>query len=154
MEKSKKILSINEIKKGLIEMNNKKLLADVISNLRSLSNSLEAFVDAIDEEEVVVVEANTMQGSATEEFMENEEMKNEEVEQEEIKEKIKEEIKGKTKKEYTLEDLRSILAVKSQNGFTLEIKKIIEKYGGIKLSDIDPSYYADVANEAEVLGDE
>lgn len=135
-------------------MNNKKLLADVISNLRSLSNSLEAFVDAIDEEEVVVVEANTMQGSATEEFMENEEMKNEEVEQEEIKEKIKEEIKGKTKKEYTLEDLRSILAVKSQNGFTLEIKKIIEKYGGIKLSDIDPSYYADVANEAEVLGDE
>lgn len=62
----------------------------------------------------------------------------------------------KSKKEknevYTLEDVRGVLAEKSQSGLTADVKKLIIKYGGSKLSDIDPSKYADIIKEAEVLG--
>lgn len=43
---------------------------------------------------------------------------------------------------------------KSQNGFTAEVKGLIEKYGGAKLSDIVPTHYADIIKDAEVLGNE
>ena len=52
----------------------------------------------------------------------------------------------------TLEDIRAVLAVKSQNGMTAEVKGLITKYGGSKLSDVDPKHYADIIRDAEVLG--
>ena len=52
----------------------------------------------------------------------------------------------------TLEDVRAVLAVKSQNGMTAEVKGLITKYGGSKLSDVDPKHYADIIRDAEVLG--
>lgn len=51
-----------------------------------------------------------------------------------------------------LEDVRAVLAVKSQNGLTAEVKGLITKYGGTKLSDVDPAHYADIIKAAEVLG--
>ena len=54
----------------------------------------------------------------------------------------------------TLEDVRAVLAVKSQNGMTAEVKGLITKYGGSKLSDVDPKHYADIIRDAEVLGNE
>ena len=51
-----------------------------------------------------------------------------------------------------LEKVRSILAEKSQAGFTAEVRAIITKHGANRLSEIDPSEYADVIKEAEVLG--
>lgn len=51
-----------------------------------------------------------------------------------------------------LKDVRAVLAVKSQNGMTAEVKGLISKYGGSKLSDIDPKHYADIIRDAEVLG--
>lgn len=57
-------------------------------------------------------------------------------------------------KVYTLEDVRGVLAEKSQNGLTSEVKGLITKFGGSKLSDIDPSNYEAIIKEAEVLGNE
>lgn len=60
----------------------------------------------------------------------------------------------KKAKIYTLEDVRGVLAEKSQNGLTSEVKGLIAKFGGSKLSDIDPSNYEAIIKEAEVLGNE
>lgn len=51
-----------------------------------------------------------------------------------------------------LEDVHAVLAVKSQNGMTAEVKGLITKCGGSKLSDVDPKHYADIIRDAEVLG--
>ena len=52
----------------------------------------------------------------------------------------------------SLADVRAVLAVKTQNGMTAEVKGLITKYGGTKLSDVDPKHYADIIRDAEVLG--
>ena len=62
--------------------------------------------------------------------------------------------KKKKAKVYTFEDVRGVLAEKSQNGLTSEVKGLIAKFGGSKLSDIDPSNYEAIIKEAEVLGNE
>lgn len=51
----------------------------------------------------------------------------------------------------TLEHLRGVLAEKSREGYTAKIRALIEKYGATKLSDIDPSKYADLLVEAEAF---
>jgi len=115
-------------------MSKVKLLLDVISDVRSLADSLQAVADAITVNESTTVDATPTQDPVKEE-----------------KQPIK---KNAAKKEYTLEDVRGILAIKSQNGLTAEVKGLIEKYGGTKLSDIDPTHYADIMKDAEVLGNE
>ena len=52
-------------------------------------------------------------------------------------------------KEYTLEDVRAVLAEKSRNGHTEAVKELIAKYGADRLSAIDPSKYAALMAEAE-----
>lgn len=52
----------------------------------------------------------------------------------------------------TLEDVRNLLAEKSNSGFTLEVKQLIAKFGGDRLSDINPSNYAALIKEAEAIG--
>ena len=51
-----------------------------------------------------------------------------------------------------LEKVRSVLAQKSQAGFTAEVRAIIQKYGASCLSEIDPKDYKAVLADAEVLG--
>ena len=51
----------------------------------------------------------------------------------------------------TLEKVRGILAEKSRDGHTKEVRAIIEKFGADKLSEIDPKDYEAVLKEAEVL---
>lgn len=62
--------------------------------------------------------------------------------------------KKEKSKVYTLEEVRGVLAEKSQNGLTKEVKDLITKFGGSKLSDIEPSKYEEIIKEAEVLGNE
>ncbi len=50
-----------------------------------------------------------------------------------------------------LEKVRGVLAEKSRDGHTAEVRDIIRKYGADRLSDIDPKDYAAVIAEAEVL---
>ena len=52
----------------------------------------------------------------------------------------------------SLEKLRGVLAEKSQQGFTSEVKDLIRRYGADKLSDIDPDHFPDMLKEAEAIG--
>ena len=52
----------------------------------------------------------------------------------------------------TLEQVRTVLAEKSQDGLTAEVRALLEKYGAQKLSAVDPKDYAALLKEAEVLG--
>ena len=51
----------------------------------------------------------------------------------------------------TLEQVRAVLAEKSRDGHTAEVRAIIVKYGANKLSEIDPAHYEAVMKEAEEL---
>ena len=51
-----------------------------------------------------------------------------------------------------LEDVRAVLAEKSRNGFTAEVRVLLEKYGAVKLSEIDPQEYKSLLADAEVIG--
>lgn len=103
-----------------------KLLLDVVSDMRSLADSIQAVADAMASNEPV-----------------------------ETAEPVKNEKNPKPKKkEITLEEVRAKLAEKSQAGFTAEVRKIIEKFGGTKLSEIAPEHYTDVLKDAEVLRNE
>jgi len=55
-------------------------------------------------------------------------------------------------KPITLEQVRAVLAEKSRDGHTAEIRTLLEKHGAAKLSEIAPDKYADLLAEAEVLG--
>ncbi len=55
------------------------------------------------------------------------------------------------KQEVSLETVRGKLAELSQAGKTAEVREIIVKHGGQKLSDIKPEEYAAVLADAEVL---
>lgn len=54
----------------------------------------------------------------------------------------------------TLPDVRAVLARKSQAGFTKQIKALIEKYGAVKLSDVNPEHYENLLRDVEDLGNE
>ena len=107
-----------------------KLLLEVVSDMRSLADSLQAVAEALTEKEPI--ERTEMSETA------------------EAPEPVKAE-KPK-KKETTLEEVRAALAVKSQAGLTAEVREIIKRYGGTKLSEIAPEHYADIFKDAEVLG--
>lgn len=57
-----------------------------------------------------------------------------------------------TTKPITLEQVRAVLAEKSRDGYTAEIRALLEKHGASKLSGINPDKYPDLLAEAEVLG--
>ena len=57
-----------------------------------------------------------------------------------------------TEKTITFNDIQSLLAMKSRDGYTAEVKALIRKYGGKKLSDIDPASYPEMMKELEVIG--
>lgn len=52
----------------------------------------------------------------------------------------------------TLEEVRSVLAIKSKDGFTEQIKEIINSFGADKLSEVDPAKLGELLKEAEKLG--
>lgn len=53
----------------------------------------------------------------------------------------------------TLEKVRAVLAEKSRNGHTAEIRSLLQKYGAAKLSAVDPKHYEALLKDAEVLDD-
>jgi hypothetical protein len=70
----------------------------------------------------------------------------------EAKEEKKPAKKAKAK-EVTLAEVRAVLAEKSRQGHTAQVKELLSKYGADKLSEVDASKYAELKAEAEVLGD-
>lgn len=57
-----------------------------------------------------------------------------------------------SKPKVTLEQVRAVLADKSQSGYTAEVRELIAKHGSTKLSGIDPAQYAELLKEAEEIG--
>ena len=51
----------------------------------------------------------------------------------------------------SLEDVRAVLAIKSCDGKTLEVRKLINTYGVTKLSDVPEEKYQELMAKAEAL---
>jgi hypothetical protein len=58
----------------------------------------------------------------------------------------------KVKPTMKLEEVRAVLAEKSRNGYTTQIHSLLKKYGADRLSQLDPTNYAALLADAEVLG--
>lgn len=58
------------------------------------------------------------------------------------------------KKAVSLEQVRGVLAQKTQLGFTKDVKALLTKYGASKLSDVAPKQYEALMRDAEELGNE
>jgi len=107
-----------------------KLLLDVVTDMRSLADSLQA-----------VAEALTQSDTLEQDELAVEEKPAAEAEPPEPPVKVP-----------ALSDVRSVLGAKSNAGFTTEVRELLRKYGAEKLSDIDPAHYSDLLKDAEVLG--
>ena len=51
----------------------------------------------------------------------------------------------------TIEQVRAVLAEKSQAGLTTQVKDLLQSFGSIKLSGIDPARYGDLIEAAKAL---
>lgn len=103
-------------------MSKTKLLLDVVSDLHSLAESVEAIAKVIEQPEPAAEEPKS------------------------------EKKPKKSKSEITLEQVRAALAQKSNSGFTAEVRELLAKHGADRLSNIDPSEYAALLADAEALG--
>lgn len=99
-----------------------KLLLEVVNDMRSLADSIQAVCDVMAESDSAPKEV-----PATKTETANE-------------------------PDIPLEKVRMVLAEKSQIGFTAEVRGLIQKYGADKLSAVDKAYYADILKDAEELG--
>lgn len=118
-----------------------KLLLDVIEDMRSLADSLQAVADAMTQTEPSdVPEENT----------------GEKPKKAGGKKASKEAAEttpspAPEEKPLTLEEVRMVLAEKSRAGHTAEVRALLVKHGAEKLSDIDPAKYPVLLADAEVL---
>lgn len=117
-----------------------KLLLDVVSDLHSLADSLQAVADAMTQNEPAEAMAGSTRKKAT-----KADTKKADVKPEDSPAPVPEE------KPLTLEEVRSVLAEKSRAGHTAEVRALLIKHGADKLSDIDPAKYPALLADAEVL---
>ena len=108
-----------------------KLFLDVVSDLRSLADSLQAVADAV------------AQGG--------QEQPTQKPEKKTAAKQVEPPVEKPETKPLTLEQVRAALAEKSRAGHTSEVKALLIKHGADKLSDIDPAEYLALLAEAEVL---
>ena len=122
-------------------MSRMKLLLDVVSDLRSLADSLQAVADA------------AVQGGPEQPDQSPEEQPVQKPEKKTAAKEAEPPAKDSAseKKPLTLEQVRAVLAEKSRAGHTSEVKALLIKHGADKLSDIDPAEYPALLAEAEVL---
>ncbi len=104
-----------------------KMLLDLIEDVRAVADDLQTIADAMASEEPA---AEPTEKPAQDVL----------TEMDEAEETIR------------LEDVRAVLAAKSRDGYGAQVRELIAKYGGSKLSDIDPSQYGLILKEAEVFG--
>jgi len=57
----------------------------------------------------------------------------------------------KKEKAVAVEDIRAVMAQKSQEGKTKEIRELLQKFGAVKLSAVKPEDYPALLKEAQVL---
>ena len=121
-----------------------KLLLDVIGDLRSLADSLQAVADAVADNGAAEAEMTATKGpekaGKTGKAAKNTAKKDAKAAKQEPEEKP-----------LTLEEVRAVLAEKSRSGHTEEVRALLNKHGADKLSEIDPAEYPALLAEAEVL---
>lgn len=106
----------------------------VITDIRSLADSLQALVDAMSE--------NTPDEKPVAKVSKPKKIADREAPTEPA---------PKEETPLNLEDVRAVLADKSRKGHTAEVKALLTKHGADKLSEIDPAEYASLLADAEVL---
>ncbi len=121
-----------------------KLLLDVIGDLRSLADSLQAVADAVADSGAAEAEMTTTKepekaGKTGKSAAKNTAKKDAKV------------MAKQEEKPLTLEEVRAVLAEKSRSGHTEEVRELLAKHGADKLSEIDPAEYPALLAEAEVL---
>lgn len=109
-----------------------KLLLDVIEDIRSLADSLEAVAEAMSHSDPLATKTEEPKAPAP---------------------KVVEEIPAPVTKTLGKEQLRAFLGEKSLAGHRDAIQALIHKYGGQKFSDIDPKHYPALQKDAEGLPD-
>lgn len=107
-------------------MSKTKLLLSVVSDLRSLADSLQTFCEAIVSEDVAPTEASPAEQKVN-------------TPAEHSKSSIK------------IEQIRSVLAKKSQAGKTADVRELLGKFGATKLSEISQDSYPELLKAAEEL---
>jgi phage gp29-like protein len=121
-----------------------KLALDVVSDLKSLAESIETLVCAIEANEVAPTnEEPTKKKSKAKAKTEEPEPEVEEAEVAEVDEP--DEVQP------TLEEVRAAMADKSRDGHREAVKAIITKYGANNLSSLDPKHYAAALKEVGEL---
>ena len=118
-----------------------KLLLEVVGDLRSLADSLQAVADAVADSGA----AEAGKPDAKEPEKAGKAGKAAKKEEKPAAKQTQEE------KPLTLEEVRAVLAEKSRAGHTAEVRELLNKHGADKLSGIDPAEYAALLAEAEVL---
>ena len=114
-----------------------KLALDVVSDLKSLAESIETLVRAMEANEAAPTnEEPTKKKSKAKAKTEEPEPEVEEVPEE---------------KQPTLEEVRAAMADKSRDGHREAVKAIITKYGANNLSSLDPKHYAAALKEVGEL---
>ncbi len=122
-----------------------KLLLDVVQDMRSLADSLQAVAEAVADSGAAETELTTTKepekaGKTGKTAAKNTVKKDTKAAKQEPEEKL-----------LTLEEIRAVLAEKSRSGHTEEVRELLAKHGADKLSEIDPAEYAALLAEAEVL---
>ena len=105
-------------------MSRTKLLLDVAEDIRSLADSLHTLANAIAGDDVADESLATPVEPA-----------------------------AKPPVTVTLEQVRAVLAEKSHDGLTEQVRSLLQKYGAQKLSAIASDRYADLLREAKELND-
>lgn len=118
-----------------------KLLLDVVSDLRSLADSLQAVADA------------AVQGGPEQPDQNPEEKSAQKPEKKTAAKRAEPstEAPAPDAKLLTLEEVRAVLAEKSRAGHTAEVRALLLKHGADKLSEVDPVEYPALLADAEVL---
>ena len=111
-------------------MSRMKLLLDVVEDMRSLADSLQAVATALGQSdpEDAAAPAPAPETPPTPARA------------------------AQPTKAITLEEVRAVLAERSHDGYTDQVRGLLQKYGAEKLSGVDPKHYAALLKDAEVLG--
>ena len=122
-----------------------KLALDVVSDLKSLAESIETLVHAMESNEPNLEnEEPTKKKSKAKAKVEEPETKEPEVGEAPVEEAPEE-------KPITLEEVRAAMADKSRDGHREAVKAIITKYGANNLSSLDSKHYAAALKEVGEL---
>ena len=74
-----------------------------------------------------------------------------EQKQDTVKEQKQDAVQEQQEQPATLEGIRALMAQKTQEGKSKEIKELLQKYGAAKLSAVKPEDYPALMQEAQVL---